>query len=285
MAVKGAGHFVLQVMDEPAKILTIGGSDSGGAAGIQADLKTFTALGAYGMSVLTAVTAQNSVEVVAVHSLPPAFVLRQLETVLSDYGAAAIKIGFTGRADLIEALGTALAPYLAAPGRPWLVVDPVLVNHRRESLFSPDVARAYLSHLFPLADLVTPNWAEAGLLAGRPVREWGEVCAAAAKLQRLGARRVLVTGWVEGGEIVDLFGSRATLQSWRQLRLETANTHGSGDTLSAAIATFLGRGLSLSRAISRARRFTTAAIAGAHDWQLGAGHGPLDHLHVRDDEI
>ena len=285
MAVRGAGHFVLWVMDEPAKILTIGGSDSGGAAGIQADLKTLTALGAYGMSVLTAVTAQNSVEVAAVHSLPTAFVTRQLVAVLSDYGAAAIKIGFTGRVDLIEALATALVPYLAAADRPWLVVDPVLVNHRREPLFSPDGARAYVTHLFPLADLITPNWTEAGLLAGRPVTEWSEVCAVAGKLQRQGARRVLVTGWVAGGEIVDLFASGATLQSWRQPLLETANTHGSGDTLSAAIATFLGRGLSLSRAISRARRFTTAAIGGGHDWQLGAGHGPLDHLHVRDDEI
>jgi hydroxymethylpyrimidine/phosphomethylpyrimidine kinase len=265
-------------MDQPAKVLTIGGSDSGGAAGIQADLKTFTALGVYGMSVLTAVTAQNSVEVAAVHSLPSTFVVRQLQAVLSDYGAAAIKIGFTGRAELIESLAVALGPHLAEPERPLVVVDPVLVNYLREPLFSPTVARAYVTHLFPLADLVTPNWAELALLAERPVRTWEEVQTVAQTLRTLGARRVMVTGWVEDEEVVDLLVTKAGIEVWRQSRLETANTHGSGDTLSAAIAALLGQGVPFLAAISEARRLTAQAIAGARSWQLGAGHGPVNHL-------
>ena len=235
------------------------------------------------MSVLTAVTAQNSVEVAAVHPLPPSLVVRQLVTVLSDYGAGAIKIGFTGRAELIKELASALAAYLTGAERPWLVVDPVLVNHRREPLFSPDVVGAYLAHLFPLADLVTPNWTEAGLLAGRPITGRGDIDTAARRLQELGARRVLVTGWVEGEEIVDVYWDGDTVEARPRPRLQTSNTHGSGDTLSAAIVAFLARGFTLPLAIDRACRFTAAAIAGARHWRLGRGHGPLDHLHVADD--
>lgn len=265
-------------MDAPARILTIGGSDSGGAAGIQADLKTFTAMGVYGMSVLTAITAQNSVEVTAVHPLPPAFVIRQLTAVLSDYGADAIKIGFTGRVELIEALAAALTPYRTEPERPFLVVDPVLVDHRREPLFPPAVASAYVSHLFPLADLVTPNWAEAALLTEQRVTSWEEVADAARELLRLGARQVLVTGWVEGAEIRDLLATPAGLQSWQQPWQDTVNTHGSGDTLSAAIATLLGQGVPLPTAIDRARCLTAQALEAAQSWRLGEGHGPLNHL-------
>ena len=265
-------------MDEPARILTIGGSDSGGAAGIQADLKTFTVMGVYGMSVLTAVTAQNSVEVAAVHLLPVPFVVQQLTAVLSDYGAAAIKIGFVGRVQLIEALAAALTPYRDREERPFLVVDPVLVNHRREPLFPPAVASAYVNRLFPLADLVTPNWAELALLANQPVTTWEEVGAAAQKLLRLGARQVLVTGWVEGTEIRDLLATPGRLQWWQQPLQDTANTHGSGDTLSAAIAALLGQGVPLLKAIGTARRLTGRALEAAQSWRLGAGHGPLNHL-------
>lgn len=265
-------------MNQPVKALTIGGSDSGGAAGIQADLKTFTALGIYGMSVLTAVTAQNSVEVAAVHPLPPPFVIQQLTAVLSDYGAAAIKIGFIGGVELIKALATALGPYLEQAQRPLLVVDPVLVNHRREPLFPPAITRAYIAHLLPLADLVTPNWSEAALLADLPVTTEAEARAAAQQLHHLGARRVLVTGWVEAATVVDLFLDGTTFQSWHQPRLDTANTHGSGDTLSAAITAFLACGLPFSYAITLARHQTALALAAARSWRLGQGHGPLNHF-------
>src|SRR5690606_30770564 len=151
---------------EPIKVLTIGGSDSGGAAGIQADLKTFTALHAYGMSVITAVTAQNSHEVRAVHPLPAAFVTQQLEAVLSDYGAAAVKTGFIGRVDLLEAIAAGLGAFPV----PHVVVDPVLVNHRGQAMFASDVTAAYRKVLFPLATLMTPNRHEAALFSGRPVQ-------------------------------------------------------------------------------------------------------------------
>lgn len=268
-------------MSEPAKILTVGGSDSGGAAGIQADLKTFTALGVYGMSVVTAVTAQNSVEVAAVHSLPAPFVLKQLQVVLADYGAAAIKIGFTGSAALVEALAAALAPLRAGPDPPFLVVDPVLVNHRRQPLFPPAVARAYLTHLLPLADLVTPNWAEAGLLLQRPLSTRVQVVSAARELAQTVNVPVLLTGWVDSTRIVDFFADHASFQQWSQPRLDTPHTHGSGDTLSAAIAALLGQGVPLLAAIAEARRLTALAIDAARSWQLGQGHGPLNQLVLR----
>ncbi|MCA9987288.1 MAG: bifunctional hydroxymethylpyrimidine kinase/phosphomethylpyrimidine kinase [Anaerolineales bacterium] len=258
---------------EPAKVLTIGGSDSGGAAGVQADIKTITLLGGYAMSVLTAVTAQNSVTVAAVEFLAPEFVIRQLDVVLEDYGAAAIKTGFIGRADLIERLAERLAEW----GGP-LVVDPVLVNHRGESMFPPEVTAAYRAKLLPLATLVTPNRAEAAVLTGRSAHTLPELADQAQQLHELGARAVLLKAGRFGDEQVDLYFAGQTVQEMRAPHLETSNTHGSGDTLSAAIATGLGQGLTLPGAIERAQQLTRAALLAAREWKLGAGHGPLGHM-------
>jgi hydroxymethylpyrimidine/phosphomethylpyrimidine kinase len=259
--------------DEPAKVLTIAGSDSGGAAGLQADLKTFTALGVYGMSVVTAVTAQNSHEVRAVHFLPAAFVVAQLEAVLSDYGAGAIKTGFIGNAALIAQIAGMLTSY----GLPPLVVDPVLVNHRGEAMFGDDVPAAYLTQLAPLARLITPNAREASLLADMTVDSVAAAGRAAAVIRQRGAASVLITGIVAGVEVIDLLDD-GEQQLFRSPRIATGNMHGSGDTLSAAVTAFLAQGDELLPAIEQARAFTNGAIRRAAGWRLGAGHGPLAHF-------
>jgi hydroxymethylpyrimidine/phosphomethylpyrimidine kinase len=264
--------------EEPAKVLTIGGSDSGGAAGIQADIKTWTALGVYGMSAITAVTAQNSVTITDVVTIQPQLVAAQIEAVLSDYGAQAVKTGFMGRGDLIEQVAHSLEAYECGP----LVVDPVLVNHKGHSMFPPQVAEAYGRTLLPAALLVTPNWREAALLAGmemeRPPR--GEDLRRAAEIiHEKGAGQVLITGVPgAGGVIVDWWFNGDDLQPMAQQRIDTENRHGSGDTLSAAICANLALGMETAAAIRKAREFCSCAMLAAMEWQLGHGHGPLSHL-------
>lgn len=258
---------------EPAKVMTIAGSDSGGAAGLQADIKTFAALGVYGMSVLTAATAQNSVQVAGVEILTAEFVELQLQAVLSDYGATAVKTGFIGRVDLIEVIATKLAEFRQSH----VIVDPVLVNHQGVGMFSADVVRAYVDHLFPLAALVTPNRQEAVLLAGRQVEETADMIAAARSIQTLGPQWVLVTGGRSGDEAVDvLFDGREAFEL-RAPWIQSDNTHGSGDTLSAAVTALLAKGAGMAEAVRQAHQFTSAAIQGAASWQLGRGHGPVNH--------
>jgi hydroxymethylpyrimidine/phosphomethylpyrimidine kinase len=261
-------------MLQPAKVLTIAGSDSGGAAGLQADLKTLTALKVYGMSVVTAVTAQNSVAVTAVQSLPPDFVAAQIDAVLSDYGAAAVKTGFIGRVDLIEIIAGKLAQY-----RPeFIIVDPVLVNHRGEAMFSAEVSRAYLEKLLPLATLVTPNRWEAALLTGVTINSRADMRTAVRQLAASGVKYVLLKGWREGAQVVDLlFG--AGEESWFSSPfIDTINLHGSGDTLSAAVCAFLAQGEGVETAVARAHAFTATAIQDAAEWRMGAGHGPINTM-------
>lgn len=261
-------------MDEPVKLLTIGGSDSGGAAGIQADLKTWTVLGGYGMSVLTAVTAQNSLTVQEVTWMTPRFVQAQLEAVLSDYGAAAVKTGFLGRAELIIAISAALQKYKLAP----LVIDPVLVNHRGQSMFPDVVPELYKSYLLPLANLVTPNVVEtAVLLHTGSLISYSRIRAAARRLHETGAKNVLIKGFQDGSDRVDVFFNGQTFTDFRQPHIGTQNTHGSGDTLSAAICAFLAQGMEMETAVARAQQFTHQAIQKAVHWRLGGGHGPLAH--------
>jgi hydroxymethylpyrimidine/phosphomethylpyrimidine kinase len=259
-------------MIQPPALLTIAGSDSGGAAGLQADLKTWAALGAYGMSAVTAVTAQNSERVAAVHYLPPDFVAAQIDAVLSDYSAAAIKTGFIGRAALVEVIAGRLAYWRATlQPRPFVIIDPVLVNHRSEPMFSPDVATAYRELLFPLADLVTPNKPEAALLGMITDRS----PPAAANLAELGAARVLLKGLKFENEIADVFWDGHGVILFSQPAIDTMNLHGSGDTLSAALCAMLVRGYDWPEAIHLAQRFTHAAITRGAGWRLGSGHGPL----------
>lgn len=248
-------------MEQPFPLLTIAGSDSGGAAGLQADLKTWAALGVYGMSAVSAVTAQNSARVAAVHYLPPEFIAAQIDAVLSDYGAVAIKTGFLGRVAIIESVADRLRYWRnRLSPRPFILIDPILVNHREESMFAPEVAAAYRAWLFPLADLVTPNMAEAQLLE-----------------MTGGGENVLLKGLTREDEIVDVYGAGDGRVELPQPRLETTNTHGSGDTLSAAICAYRAEGDGILEAIRRAQAFTHAAIRRGAVWRLGAGHGPLGY--------
>jgi hydroxymethylpyrimidine/phosphomethylpyrimidine kinase len=260
---------------EPAKALTIAGSDSGGAAGLQADLKTFAALAVYGMSVVTVVTAQNSMQVASVRTMPAKFVVEQIRTVMSDYGAGAAKTGFIGRVDVIKAVTQELSRYRSTR----LVVDPVLVNHKGEAMFPNLVTEAYVRHLFPLAYLVTPNQHEAGLLVGRPLTNLEETQDAAVAICAQGSTWTLVTGCQEGDDIVDVLSNGRKTNVFRSRRVDTENTHGSGDTLSAAVCAYIAKGLELEMAVERAREFTRTSIRRAVGWRLGGGHGPLNYWH------
>ena len=266
-------------LEQPKIVLTIGGSDSGGAAGIQADLKTLTILGVYGMSVLTVVTAQNSLNVLGVQPISSEFVASQLDAVLSDYGANAAKTGFIGQVDLIEVISRKVDTYNLAN----IVVDPVLVNHKGESMFPKPVTMAYIDYLLPRANLVTPNVREAELLTGVKIEDTGSIAKAAGQLIATGCERVLITGKRVGDEVVDYYHTGRSEVEFRSPWIDTTNIHGSGDTLSAAICAFLSLDFSYSDAIQEARAFTSAAIMGAKEWQIGEGNGPLKHWTSRRD--
>ena len=229
------------------------------------------------MSVITAVTAQNSISVSAVHYLPPEFVQQQIETVLSDYGATAVKTGFLGRADLISVIAASLPAFSINH----IVVDPVLVNHMGVAMFAPDLVQAYREFLLPLASLITPNWREAALLADlaeADIQTPAGIETAVSRLHDLGAKNVLITGVTAGDEIVDWLSTGGALQPLPVPKIVTSNTHGSGDTLSAAIAAFLARGEALETAVQSAQKVTAVALQKARRWRLGAGHGPLCHF-------
>jgi len=278
--------------NSPLSLLTIAGSDSGGAAGLQADLKTWAALGAeghslYGMSAITAVTAQNSERVAAVHYLPPDFVAAQIDAVLSDYGAAGIKTGFLGRVDTVRAVAERLNYWRERlQPRPAIIIDPVLVNHRGEAMFGLEVAAAYREWLFPLADLVTPNAAEAALLGWSPEAMLAGGPPAEVRESDPAGKQPSVVQWLikslrRGDAISDAWWDGHQWAELPQPRIDTINTHGSGDTLSAAVCAYRALGHEMGHdwldAIRRAQAFTHAAIRRGASRQLGAGHGPLEH--------
>lgn len=267
----GLRPFPSPPLPPPAKLLTIAGSDSGGAAGLQADLRAWAVLGAYGMSVVTAVTAQNSLAVNAIQFMPPDFITAQLEAVLSDYGAAAAKTGFLGRVAAIEAVAAGLRQFTP----PFLVVDPVLVNHKGQAMFDTAVTAAYLGHLFPLADLLTPNPAEASLLLDMEVRCLRDGETAVRRLHALGPKAILLKRIPAGGRLVDLFFDGALCHRLPTAKVETVNTHGAGDVFSAAVCAFLARGETMETAVRHAQFFTAAAIQASANWQFSQGHGPI----------
>lgn len=257
----------------PPKVLTIAGSDSGGAAGLQADLKTLSSLGVYGTCAITIVTAQNSTDVVTVQEMSAEMVAVQISAVLSDYGTDIVKTGIIGSVDLIEAAVKELKKVDVGK----IVVDPVLVNHRGDSMFDPDVTQAYHEVLFPIATLATPNIKEAELIVGSKIKSLTNVQEAAKSIQAVGPIWVLIKGWKQQNQIMDvLFGDGAYYQFSSRL-IDTANTHGSGDTLSAAICAFLARGFKMVEAVENAHRYTHKAIRNAAEWRLGRGHGPVYH--------
>ncbi len=266
----------MQPLSTPAIALTIAGSDSSGGAGIQADLKTFSALGIYGASVITALTAQNTQGVTAVHTPPAEFVTAQLAAVFQDLRPAAAKTGMLATAAIVEAVAAFMAQH---PGVP-LVVDPVMVATSGDRLLTPDAIEAYKQRLFPCAALLTPNLPEAAALLECPIADSLEEAERQANaLLGLGVTAVLVKGGhAAGPEAVDVFATRAGIRHLRAPWIATRNTHGTGCTLSAAIAALLAAGLSLDDAATGAKHYLTCALAAARDQSIGAGHGPVDHL-------
>lgn len=256
--------------------VTIAGSDSGGGAGIQADLKTFSALGVYGASVITALTAQNTKGVFAIHEVPAEFIAAQMDAVFSDFEIAAVKIGMLGNA---AAIGI-VAGELRRRGACNVVLDTVMASSSGEALLRADAIGA-LRELIALANLVTPNLPEAAALVGGSLaRSEDEMQAQARKLLALGAGAVLIKGGhAEGPESIDLLVEPGACTRLASARVETRNTHGTGCTLASAIAAGLAKGLSLGDAVRVAKIYINAAIAAADRLQVGAGLGPVHHLH------
>jgi hydroxymethylpyrimidine/phosphomethylpyrimidine kinase len=260
------------------RVLSIAGSDSGGGAGIQADLKTFAALGCYGMTAITALTAQNTLGVSGIHGVPPEMLKAQLSAVLDDIGVDAVKIGMLHAPDIVRTVAWALRHYEVKQ----VVLDPVMVATSGDRLIAPDTVQVLVDELFPLATVVTPNLDEATLLLGRPIAHADELETAARDLLALGAKAVLLKGGhLPGDEVADLLVSGdGPAQRLASPRIASRNTHGTGCTLSSAVAAYLALGNPLDQAVAKARSYILQAIAMGANVYTGAGHGPLNHGHA-----
>jgi hydroxymethylpyrimidine/phosphomethylpyrimidine kinase len=272
-------------MTTPPVALTIAGSDSGGGAGVQADLVTFAAHGVHGASVITALTAQNTVSVDGVHVPPVEFLRAQLEAVLGDLPVAAVKTGMLATEEVVRAVGD-----VAAAGRlPHLVVDPVLVSSTGARLLDEGAERAYVDALFPHALVVTPNTREASALLGDTVATAADARAAAVEIGRLGPRWVVIKGGHQvdeagdgaaSAEAIDVVFETATgaVIELRAPRVDTRNDHGTGCTFGAATVALLARGVPVPEALAGAKRFVHAGLVASAGWRLGGGHGPVGKL-------
>ncbi|GGC38306.1 hydroxymethylpyrimidine/phosphomethylpyrimidine kinase [Siccirubricoccus deserti] len=255
------------------RVLIVAGSDSGGGAGIQADIKAVTALGGHAATAITALTAQNTLGVHGVLPIPVAFIRQQIAVVLRDIGADALKTGMLHDSPTIAAVCEALAA--EAPGVP-LVADPVMVAKGGHALLQPDAVEALKRLLLPLAAVITPNLPEAEVLTGLEIRDEAAMRRAAEALLAMGVRAVLLKGGhLEGPRVIDLLATPDGITRFEDAKLESRHTHGTGCTLASAIAAGLARGLPLQRAVARARAYVRAAILAAPG--LGQGHGPLGH--------
>jgi hydroxymethylpyrimidine/phosphomethylpyrimidine kinase len=256
------------------KALTIAGSDSGGGAGIQADLKTFMAFGVYGMSAVTALTAQNTVGVQGVLDVPPDFVREQIRSVMTDIGADAVKTGMLSNAAVVRAVAEAVREYRVEN----LVVDPVMVAKSGDPLLAPEARRALREELLPLAAVVTPNLFEAEMLLGRRIEDLKAMRESARELGTFGSRWVVLKGGrldIEG-QAIDVLWGEGKLLLLRSPRLSAGNTHGAGCTFASAIAACLAKGMAPPAAARRAKKYVTEAIRSGPS--IGSGRGPADHL-------
>ncbi len=259
-----------------ARVLIVAGSDSGGGAGIQADIKTVTALGGYAMTAVTALTAQNTQGVFAVLGVAPDFIQQQMRVVLEDIGADAIKTGMLHNTAVIAAVCEVLEALEPAPP---VVVDPVMVAQSGDALLEADAAATLARRLAPLATVLTPNAPEASSLLGREIADVTAMVEAAYDLLDLGPRAVLLKGGHLGGATVtDVLASREGHETFTSPRIETTSDHGTGCTLASALATGLAQGLALGPAVARARAYLREALRSAPG--LGQGHGPVDHGHT-----
>jgi hydroxymethylpyrimidine/phosphomethylpyrimidine kinase len=260
----------------PARILIIAGSDSGGGAGIQADIKTVTVLGAYAATAVTALTVQNTLGVSAVHLAPPEIVAGQIKAVLQDIGADAVKLGMLGNGEIAKTVADMLER--AAWNIP-VVLDPVMIAKGGASLLDADAIGIIKTRLLPVAALTTPNAPEAEHLTGVRVRSEDDLAAAGMALIAMGARAALVKGGhLEDETVADVLVADGKVHIFRDARIPSRSTHGTGCTLASAIAVGIGQGMALYDAVSRARLFVREAIRTAPG--LGHGHGPLNHLHA-----
>lgn len=258
------------------RVLIVAGSDSGGGAGIQADIKAVTALGGFAMTAITALTAQNTEGVFGVHEVPVEFLRQQMELVIGDLGVDCVKTGMLHSGPVIETICDVLEARL--PSAP-LVVDPVMVAKGGHALLEPSAMGVLKTRLVARATVLTPNIPEAELLTGMTIRDEDAMRQAAELLLSLGPRAVLLKGGhLHGHDVVDLLASEDGIEAIRGPRIETRHTHGTGCTLASSIACGLAQGLSLTKAIRRARSYVLTAIATAPGW--GRGHGPLNHVHT-----
>ncbi len=260
------------------RVLSIAGSDSGGGAGIQADLKTFSAMGCYGMTAITAVTAQNTLGVTAIHGVPVEVLKAQICAVMDDIGVDALKIGMLHSPELVRVVAWAIDEYRIER----VVLDPVMMATSGDRLIAEETIAVLVSELFHRVTLVTPNLDEAALLLGGPISSIDALEDAAARLLALGAHAVLLKGGhLPGDEVVDVLAMRGEVhQRLQSSRIASGNVHGTGCTLSSAIAAGLALGLSLPQAVAEARRYVRQAIAAGAQVHTGGGHGPLNHGHA-----
>ena len=255
------------------RVLVIAGSDSGGGAGIQADIKTITALGAFAATAVTALTAQNTMGVHGVMAVPPDFIRQQIAVVMDDIGADVVKIGMLGDAATIDTVCDALEAFAA--GVP-VVLDPVMVAKGGHALLAQDAVAVLRQRLLPMAAVITPNLPEAEALTGLTVRTEAEMRVAASALLALGVPAVLLKGGhLESDAVVDLLATAGGTEAFSDARIDTRHTHGTGYTTASAVAAGLAQGMSLRHSVMRARAYVRAAILGAPGF--GRGHGPLDH--------
>ncbi|MEA3232224.1 MAG: bifunctional hydroxymethylpyrimidine kinase/phosphomethylpyrimidine kinase [Thermodesulfobacteriota bacterium] len=260
------------------RCLTIAGSDSGGGAGIQADLKTFGALGCYGMSAITALTAQNTIGVSAIQPVTPKFVIEQISAVLTDIGVDAVKIGMLFSTEIIQAVAEGLKPFNVQQ----VVLDPVMVAQSGDKLLKEDAIEAIKIHLMPLATVVTPNIPEASILVAEPLTTTADIRHAAKTLARHGSRAVLIkAGHLKGEQSTDLLylSEDDRFVEISGPRIDTINNHGTGCTLSSAITAYLARGEGLETAVQRARIYIEGALKAGARYRIGQGHGPVHHYY------
>lgn len=262
-------------MKEYKTVLTIAGSDSGGGAGIQADIKTISALGCYAASAITALTAQNTREVTGIFPVSAEFVAKQIEAVLSDIEINAIKIGMLFNAEIISAVAETLEKYKVKN----IVLDPVMISKSGNYLLQPDAISALKKYLFPLSTVVTPNLHEASALLNEEIKTSSQMESAAKKISKLGASSVLI----KGGHLTDIQAKDVLYHQekffwYEEKRIETCNTHGTGCTLSSSIASFLARGQELSQAVQSAKDYLQQALIHGADYKIGKGHGPVQHF-------
>jgi len=263
-------------MSAPPVVLAVAGSDPSGGAGIQADLKTATTLGTYGAAAITSLTAQNTTGVSGIYPIPADFVARQYRSVVTDLDVRALKIGMLGTSDVVAALAESMREYPV----PHVVLDPVMVAASGDRLVPNDVISAIRDQLLPLATMVTPNLAETAVLLDEPTPETvDQMMRAARRLLGFGSQTALVKGGhLHRGDSIDVLADETGAREFTAERVDTPNTHGTGCTLSSAIAAYLALGRDIPASVEGAKEYIGAALRSAAGWRLGAGSGPVDHL-------